>query len=189
MISSDEHTITISPIGNFDRTLLKSVAGEVTRTFGYQVEISTLLHDLSFALDPERRQYNSTLILDKLATLAPSHTIKVLAITSRDLFIPILTYVYGEAQLDGKTCIISTHRLLEGISPVHQKVLYHQRVAKEAIHELGHTFNLRHCKNGTCIMHYCRSIKDVDYKSDQFCRYCNILTKDEIIKLMGSNRL
>ncbi len=156
--------------------------------FGYPVEISPLLQDISFALDPERRQHHSSLILEKLAVAAPSHTVKVLGITGEDLFIPILTYVYGEAQLGGKTCIISTHRLAEGISPVHQKEIYYQRVAKEAIHEIGHTFNLRHCQNQSCIMHYCRNIKDVDSKSDRFCRYCDILTKDEIRKLMFANR-
>jgi len=186
LISPRKHTIIISPIGNFDTSILKSIAQELTRIFGYQVEISPLLQTLSFALDPERRQYHSTLILEKLAAVTPSHTIKVLAITSKDLFIPILTYVYGEAQLGGKTCIISTHRLSEGISPVHQKAIYYQRVVKEAVHEVGHTFNLRHCKNEDCIMHYCRSIKDVDSKSDQFCRYCDILTKDEIKKIEGS---
>jgi len=183
-----DHTILISPIGHFDTTLLESVAGAITRIFGYRVERAALLNDLAFALDPERRQYHSTLILEKLADIVPPHTAKTLAITSEDLFIPILTYVYGEAQLGGKTCIISTHRLSEGISPVHQKKIYHQRVVKEAVHEIGHTFNLRHCKNGNCIMHYCRSINDVDSKSDQFCRYCDILAKDEIKKLTLARR-
>ena len=57
------------------------------------------------------------------------------------------------------------------------------RVLKEAVHELGHTFSLRHCKEQTCIMHYCRRIKDVDRKSDQLCRYCRILLQDETKRL------
>jgi len=97
-----------------------------------------------------------------------------------DLFIPILTHVYGEAQLGGKACIISTHRLQEGICTNAGFKTYHCRILKEAIHELGHTFNLRHCPDHTCIMHYCRSIRDVDRKLERLCRYCRILLEDEI---------
>ncbi|MBW1821725.1 MAG: hypothetical protein JRI92_08155 [Deltaproteobacteria bacterium] len=100
-----------------------------------------------------------------------------------DLFIPILTHVYGEAQLGGTACIISTHRLVEGLSLVADKDTYYGRVVKEAVHELGHTFKLRHCKDNACIMHYCRSIKDVDRKSEQLCRYCKTLLDDEMKRI------
>jgi archaemetzincin len=60
---------------------------------------------------------------------------------------------------------------------------YEKRLVKEALHELGHTFNLRHCQDKSCIMHYCRNIRDVDRKSDQPCRYCKILLEDELKKL------
>ena len=78
----------------------------------------SLLQDLDFAFDQGRNQYHSTLILEELAKKAPASAIKVLAITDVDLFIPIMTYVYGEAQLDGKACIISTSRLKKGV-PLH----------------------------------------------------------------------
>jgi len=60
---------------------------------------------------------------------------------------------------------------------------YIERIVKEAIHELGHTFNLRHCQEHSCIMHYCRSEEDVDRKSDELCRYCKIMVEDEIKRL------
>ena len=183
MITPPEYRIVISPIGDFDIKFFKQIGGGVSRIFGYQTEIKPLLQDVDFALDPGRNQHHSTPILEKLASLAPSRAIKVLAVTKVDLFIPILTYVYGEAQLGGKACIISTHRLNEGLSPMGNQETYRRRVAKEAIHELGHTFKLSHCQDHTCIMHYCRSIKDVDRKSDQLCRYCKILLEDEIKRL------
>lgn len=143
------------------------------------------MQDVNFAFDPGRKQHHSTSILEKLAEIAPPHAIKVLGITEVDLFIPILTHVYGEAQLGGTACIISTHRLAEGLSIVADKDTYCERVAKEAVHELGHTFKLRHCKDNACIMHYCRSIKDVDRKSEQFCRYCKTLLEDEMKRMMS----
>jgi archaemetzincin len=103
----------------------------------------------------------------------------VLGIVTVDLFIPILTHVFGEAQLGGKSCIISTYRLKEGLFFSRNEPPLVSRILKEAIHELGHTFKLRHCKEKTCIMHYCRSIEDVDHKSRHFCRYCDILIEDE----------
>ncbi len=179
MTTQPEHNIVISPIGNVDEELINPILKEIERLFGFQTTVTPLLQDINFALDSDREQYHSTLALEKLEGIAPPNTIKLVAITEVDLFIPILTYVYGEAQLGGISCIVSTHRLTEGISPINQQKAFHYRVLKEAIHELGHTFKLRHCPDNTCIMHYSRTVEDVDQKSDQFCRYCTILLDDE----------
>ena len=56
-----------------------------------------------------------------------------------------------------------------------------------AVHELGHTFTLRHCPDRTCIMHYCRNEEDVDRKSDELCRYCKVMLEDEIKRLKKSD--
>jgi len=78
---------------------------------------------------------------------------------------------------------VSTFRLNEGRSDLNIAPCYIERIVKEAIHELGHTFNLRHCPENTCIMHYCRNEEDVDRKSDELCRYCKIMLEDEIKRL------
>jgi archaemetzincin len=177
------YPIIIAPVGAIAPDLCESVAREIERVFGCPAEIKPLLADLEFALDPLRRQYHSTLILQKLAALAPPGVLKVIAICQVDLFIPILTHVYGEAQLGGKAAIISTCRLEEGLSAAGANPTLHRRLGKEAVHELGHTFTLRHCRERSCIMHYCRSIKDVDRKSDQLCRHCRVLLEDELKRL------
>jgi len=179
-----ENNIVISPIGKVEADILKSISREIGRIFGYQTDVIPLLQDVIFALDPSREQYHSTLILEKLAKMAPPESEKIVAITDEDLFIPILTYVYGEAQLGGKACIVSTHRLNEGISPISNPRAYQSRIVKEAIHELGHTFRLKHCPDNTCIMHYCHTVEDVDKKSDQLCRYCSVILGDEKNRLM-----
>lgn len=142
-----------------------------------------LLSDISFAKDEDRSQYHSTSILKALETAAPSRALKVAALCKVDLFIPILTYVYGEAQLNGKACIVSTHRLYQGCETGLNNDILIERVTKEVIHELGHTFDLRHCKDPACLMHYARNEKDVDRKSNQLCRYCSILLHDSLQKL------
>lgn len=183
MRSKSAHNIIISPIGDFTIELLDPIRDEINRIYGYPTEVRPLLDNLEFAYHPNRNQYHSTSILDQLALKAPGDAIKVLAITQVDLFIPILTHVYGEAQLGGKACIVSTIRLNEGHSALNTEEPYFSRIVKEAIHELGHTFKLRHCREHTCLMHYCRDEHDVDRKSDQLCRYCKILLKDELNRL------
>ena len=183
MSSKSAHNIIISPIGDFTPDLLGPIRDEINRIYGYPTEVLPLLNDLEFAFDPNRNQYHSTPILDQLALKAPKDAIKVLAITQVDLFIPILTHVYGEAQLGGKACIVSTIRLNEGHSSLNTQDPFFSRIVKEAIHELGHTFKLRHCREHTCLMHYCRNESDVDRKSDQLCRYCKIMLEDEIKRL------
>ena len=175
--------IVISPIGDLDLSIINHVEKEVRRSFGFETEMKPFLQDIKFALDPARDQYNSTLILEKLSRKSTTDALKILAIADVDLFIPILTYVFGEAQLGGKACIISAFRLQENLVSLNINERFQDRVAKEAIHELGHTFNLRHCPDQSCSMHYCRKIEDVDRKSSQFCRYCNVLLEDEIKKL------
>ena len=177
-----EHIIAISPIGDLDASLLQQVKKDITQIFGYPVEFHPLLKDVSFALDPARHQFHSTKILEKLEGLAPPQALKIIAIVQVDLFIPILTHVFGEARLGGRSCVVSTHRLKKEISPMAGFKTFRERVSKEAVHELGHTFQLLHCNQQSCIMHYCRTLEDVDRKSDQLCRYCTILLQDELRK-------
>jgi len=177
------HKIIVSPIGYLGLNSLNPINLEISRIFGFPTVEKTLIEDLNFAFDPIRKQYYSTKILEKLADLIPPETIKVIAITDVDLFIPILTYVFGEAQLGGKTCIISTYRLKESYHSIDSRKIYRHRMVKEALHELGHTFNLRHCKDPKCMMHYCRDIDDVDRKTEQLCRYCDVLLKDELKRI------
>ena len=179
-----EPIIAISPIGDVRLEHVRPAKDEVERLFGYPTEIIPLLDDVEFAYHPDRDQYHSTPILEKLEALSPPQIVKVLGIVNVDLFIPILTHVFGEAQLGGKSCIISTCRLKEDVSLASNESSLIPRILKEAIHELGHTFKLRHCKEKTCIMHYCRSIRDVDQKSKHFCRYCGILLEDEKKRMM-----
>ncbi len=183
MTSLSEHSILISPIGELSTELIGAITREIERVFGFPTDIESVLQDLSFALDANRNQYHSTAILEQLAARVPPHAVRVLAIAQVDLFIPILTHVYGEAQLGGAACIISTFRLNEGRSGVNISPKYIERIVKEAVHELGHTFKLRHCPEHTCIMHYCRNEEDVDRKSDQLCRYCKVMLGDEIKRM------
>jgi archaemetzincin len=174
--------VHVAPIGVFAPDLMTTIVETIERVYGLECHAAPLIDEIAFAYDPDRKQYHSTAILEALTAAAPADAFKVLALTREDLFIPILTHVYGEAQLGGTSCVVSTHRLAEGISMVNARGRYLERVGKEAAHELGHTFDLRHCPDAHCIMHYCRSIEDVDHKKSDLCRYCRVLLGDYLKK-------
>ena len=131
------NSIVIAPIGDFDPQLLTEVGSQIHRVFRFAPQVGPILSDVSFAFDAGREQYHSTPILQRLAEASPPGALKVLALTDVDLFIPILTHVYGEAQLGGTACIVSTYRLNSGAGTRHFTETNARRVVKEAIHELG----------------------------------------------------
>ena len=124
------------------------------------------------AYDPRRQQHSSTKILKWLLESRPPHAEKVVGITDVDLFIPILTFVYGEAQLGGTAAVVSTARLLSdnGFRP--DPALLTARLQKECLHELGHTFGLLHCTLPTCVMARSVTLAQVDMKESTLCHDC-----------------
>jgi archaemetzincin len=153
--------------------LLSPLAEMLTRIFDLPVEKHLPDFDPEVAFDSSRGQYNSRVLLAQLLRGIPTSASRVLGVTTVDLFIPVLTYVFGEAQLDGQAAIVSTHRLdpkLYGLPPDPGLLL--GRLCKESIHELGHTYNLVHCHRDACVMLSSTYVEDIDLKSDRFCRSC-----------------
>jgi len=120
--------------------------------------------------DPRRRQHATAPMLRWLLEVGPPEG-KVLGITDQDLFIPILTYVFGEAQLGGRAAVCSAARLAEGVEVAGPRLL-RDRLAKEAIHEVGHAFGLHHCDARGCVMGRSPGVAGVDLKSHQLCTTC-----------------
>jgi len=124
----------------------------------------------SGAYDEKRRQHQTAPILQWLLEAGPPEG-KVLAVTDQDLFIPILTYVFGEAQLGGRAAVCSTARLHEGVDRIGPRLLQ-ERIAKEAVHEVGHAFGLHHCDSPRCVMGRSAGLGGVDGKSHELCGTC-----------------
>jgi archaemetzincin len=155
-------------------SLLDHVGTQIGRAFASTVTVRPLRFDPELSFDPSRGQYNSTELLASLLDESSGSKDRVLGVAGVDLFIPILTYVFGEAQLSGRTAIVSTYRLdsaLYGLPANHLLLL--DRLAKEAVHELGHTCGLVHCNQSMCVMRSSTYVEDIDLKSVQFCPACN----------------
>lgn len=108
--------IQIVSVGKVNHDIMQMITRHVKEMFGYEVETQNLvsLPDPDYAFDEKRKQYSSTVILRNIAPLS-SRAEKFLAITEVDLFIPMMTFVYGQAQLSGKVAIVSLARLKTGI--------------------------------------------------------------------------
>jgi archaemetzincin len=152
--------------------LVESLAASLARTFHTPCRIRPQTLEIDFALDPGRGQHHSTAILQRLERLAEPG-VRVLAITSSDLYVPVLTFVFGEAQLEGGCAIVSTARLREEFYglPARDDML-RDRLLKEATHEVGHTFGLRHCPDWSCVMASSHAVEVLDVKTADFCRTC-----------------
>jgi archaemetzincin len=169
--------IYVMPLGYVDEEHLRCVAESISDHFGLPVEVMPDQGPPAYALDERRRQYNSNLILKRLIDLCPADGLKVLGITPYDLFSPIFAYVFGEAQFGGKCTVISSFRLAgdSGAETAHGCPPLGDRLEKEAIHELGHTFGIRHCSDPDCVMHYSTGVQCADRKFAFFCPACRDL--------------
>ena len=159
--------------GNFEEEILDSIASAISAAFPYGINIEEIRMDMSEFYDPVRRQYDGNSILREIDALFTDQYIKQVALFRVDLFIPILTYIFGQATLNGKTAISSIYRFRnEQYGMQKDEELLIDRFKKVVIHEFGHTFGLIHCHNSTCIMRSSTYVEDLDQKEMGFCYNC-----------------
>jgi archaemetzincin len=171
-----QQNITLISFGYFEESFLKEIAAAVRTEYPSEVRIKEGHLDLSEFFDPTRRQYNGTKLLKEVDQLFSSDQAKTIGLFSVDLFIPILTYIFGQAILSGRTGIASHYRLNNeryGMEP--DQALLIKRFEKEVIHELGHTFGLVHCHSPACVMRSSTYAEDIDQKETALCRNCQSL--------------
>jgi len=166
-------TITLISFGYFENDFLGTIAEVVKREFHCEVNLKEGHIDLSEFYDQARRQYNGNSLLKQVDSISFPDSVKTLGLFNVDLFIPILTFIFGQAFLNGRTGIASLYRLSNeryGITGDDEFLV--DRCKKEVIHELGHTFGLIHCHNPTCVMRSSTYVEDIDQKNQHFCDNC-----------------
>jgi archaemetzincin len=157
-----------------DEKLLESVRTHVEHVFRAQARLELAEGGPDDAFDARRNQYSSHRTLLWLADRRPRRAARILGLTDADLFIPVLTFVFGEAQLKGRAAVVSTARLT-GVGLPGESARLGVRLRTEAIHELGHTFGLLHCRDSRCAMARSSTLKDVDQKRPDLCETCRAL--------------
>lgn len=165
--------IRVIRIGQVPFQTLADLCTDLARVLRVPCSVAPEPLDAAFALHPERRQLHSTAILARLSEFEAHDGQTRLAVADVDLYIPILMFVFGEAQLRNGCAVISTCRLRQEFYglPADPRLL-RERLRKEALHELGHTFGLSHCDDYLCAMAPSHAVEWIDLKQDRFCETC-----------------
>jgi archaemetzincin len=165
--------LQLLPVGTVNAHLLEWLRQQLYDKFRVPAEVLSPALDPSFALHAERQQYHSSEILASVQRYINSSTWRLLAVTDLDLYIPILTFVFGEAQLGGASAVVSYHRLRQEFYGLPADVdILANRLLIEAVHELGHTVRLTHCHDYRCAMAPSHAVEWIDIKDSGFCEDC-----------------
>ena len=160
--------IKLVPVGSTDKAILEILKKPIEEAFGTSVRTGNRMELPEASWNAQRRQYLTSLILDKL----PLDN-RVLGVVDVDIYHRGLNFVFGQADVAGQRAIISPVRLRQEFYGLpRDDKLFCERVIKEAVHELGHTYSLEHCHRPTCVMHFSNSLQDTDFKGRQFCSIC-----------------
>jgi archaemetzincin len=169
------NTVYVLPLGQVPAQVLEWIDGIVAEWLPMPSQRLGAVPVPQAAYDAKRGQYQSTEIMRAIANHAPGDACRVLGVTEMDLAIPTLTFLFGQAQLDGAVALVSLARLRQEFYGLPaDEALLRERVAKEVLHELGHTFGLTHCHDPKCAMSLSTHVGLVDAKDESYCTNCGI---------------
>ena len=182
------NVICVVPLGSVEDAVLGAIEMCLWQEFGLETRRLPPLDEPGFAHDAKRMQYSSELILQMLRKSSPPDARALLAVTEKDLFIPMLTFVFGHAQFNGTVGVVSLARLRQefyGLPANHPLLL--ARAMKETVHEVGHIFGLSHCSNPSCPMSLSNALQQVDRKEEDLCRNCSIVLEEHLHRISERN--
>ena len=167
--------VHLLPVGTIGKSLLESLSDSLPEYLPIRCEILSSALDPAAAYHGERQQFHSSEILQHIHQHISNGCWRLLAVADVDLYIPILKYVFGEAQVGGPCALVSAHRLHQefyGLAP--DTELLQQRLLKESVHELGHTFGLHHCQDYRCAMASAHAVEWIDLRGSSLCDECRV---------------
>lgn len=164
--------IAVIPFGTSPKAVLETIAAVIPMHFGTPAQILPPIENPSHTFDPVRLQYNAAGIIKTLEAKALPAYWKVLGVLTVDLFLPVFTHVFGEAREGGKCAIVSLYRLNKDEGSSVSEGSAAERASKVALHELAHLFNVTHCTDRNCLMHFSMNLRELDEMPMEFCQYC-----------------
>jgi archaemetzincin len=173
--------VLVAAVGDAPEAVLDRMATAIEAAFALPVGLGDAVPEPPRAFSPARGQWAATEYLKALLAHPAVAAGRVLGVTERDLFVPVLSFVYGQAQLEGRVAVVSLARLrseFHGL-PADPDALA-RRAAAEAVHEIGHTFGLVHCADRRCPMSLSIDVSDLDRKTAEPCPSCSALAEGSL---------
>lgn len=169
----DEPLVEVVPLGRVNQTSSAVAAANLQALFGLDAKVIEPWPEPEYALVPARGQYDAGPILLALAQGGSGLPLR-LGLTGRDLCLPFLSHVFGEAQMGGRAAVVSLHRLgdpAQGERAPDGLML--ERLAKIALHEMAHVLGLVHCRAAGCLMNFSPSLAGLDRLAMLLCPACS----------------
>jgi len=168
-----ESRLVLVPIGPVNPGLLPWLGRGLAALFGRPPSIAPEASLSEAWYDRRRQQYRSDEVLAWLRARADPAAWRVLGIVEADLYTRGLNFLFGQASLSGRVALIALARLHPSFyGQAEDEGRFRERVLKEAVHELGHTLGLGHCRDRHCVMHFSNTLADTDLKGADFCPAC-----------------
>ena len=127
---------------------------------------------------PPRKRYRAERLLVYLNQRMPKDGWRILGLTAVDISTTKDNYpdwgVMGLGELPGTATVISSFRCRKKArNPAHAV----ERLAKVAVHEIGHTLGLPHCPTSGCLMEDAMGKVTTTDRERDFCPKCRALAK------------
>jgi len=173
--------VDIVPVGEVPARVKRAASSGLRSVYGSSFDLDVTVHEAQpipgGAYDANRNQYSAEKFIQLAERVGSGE--KNIAVTPKDLFYRRRNYVFGLAYLDGSGSVVSTYRLQTssdgGFSNKDASEIFNDRVRKEIVHEIGHTFGLEHCDNKRCVMNFSPTVREVDVKEENLCGTCQRL--------------
>jgi archaemetzincin len=162
--------IVVVAVGEVEAPVLPHLCAALTETFKRPCRVGDAQPTPKHAFDPRRAQYSAEAIVGQLRF---GKAERALGVVDLDLYVPELNFVFGLADPQGRRAVIALPRLRQRFYGARDdEALFLARAVKEAVHELGHTYGLQHCRDRGCVMAFSNSLADTDCKGQTFCARC-----------------